>query len=213
MTLLRSAVLFVFLGLSGVAGLPGGSGVAWAAPASSAWQASYDAEVRGDYRASLEALEQLTGADRDTYLFHLRRGWLRTQLLAYEDAVGDYQAAVDKEPGAIEPRLGLTLPLMGLRRWRDLLTVCDEVLAKDPLSYSARASKAWGLYNLGRYGEAATTYRAVLADYPGDVEMKAGLAWSLHLDGRSALARKLFEEILAIAPNHATATTGLAATR
>jgi len=186
-------------------------GAAAADPA--VWQASYDAEARGDARTALEVLEGLEGQDREGYLFHLRRAWLRYSMGAFEDAAADYRAAAALAPGAVEPLLGLTLPLMGLRRWGDALETADAALALSPGNYLAASRRGWCLYSLGRYGEAAEAYRDVLEGYPSDSEMRSGLAWSLHLQGRSAEAAVLFGEILAVAPAHAGARAGLEAAK
>ena len=177
-----------------------------------AWQASYDAEARGDLRQSLASLEALPEADRDPYLFHLRRGWLRYGLGAHEDAVASYTAAVAAAPAALEPKLGLMLPLLALRRWTEAAAVADQVLAVDPRSTLARSRKAWCAYNLGRFAEAEAGYRAVLADYPSDVELRTGLGWSLQLQGRSAEAAAEFRRVLAVAPRATSAFQGLSET-
>jgi tetratricopeptide (TPR) repeat protein len=188
-------------------------GASLAAPAApERWQASYDAEARGDLRASLEALEGLEGEVREGYLFHLRRGWLRYLLGAYEDAIADYQAAAALAPEALEPLQGLMLPQLGQRRWLDALETAEAALALSGEDYLALSRKAWCLYNLGRYAEAEGAYRAALRRYPSDQEMAAGLGWSLQLQGRSQEAAAVFEGILAVAPRHESARAGLEAT-
>lgn len=212
---LRSS-LFVLLLVGGTLAATVSPGPAVAQdPAATAqqWQASYDAEARGDLRGALEALEAVGQESRDGYLFHLRRGWLRYSLGAYEDAAVSYKAAVQADGKATEARLGLMLPLMGLRRWADAAGVAEEVLAIDAENYTARSRLAWCRYNQGRYADAEAAYRKVLAGYPSDVEMRTGLGWSLHLQGKSKDAIAEFDQVLAVAPQYTTAIQGKAAAK
>lgn len=174
------------------------------------WQASYDAEAVGDIGEALSELEGLPPSERTTYLFHLRRGWLRYLSGAHTDAIAAYQQAAKLAPDAEEPLLGLTLPQMALRRWIDVGETCRAILARDPGNVVARGRLAWSLYSLGRYSQAEPVYRGLVEDYPGDVDLRSGLAWSLLHQGRKAEARPLFEAILAVAPRHAAAKEGLA---
>ena len=173
------------------------------------WQASYDAEVAGDYGQALGALESLSAKERTTYLFHLRRGWLRYAAGAHTDAIAAYQQAAQTAPDAEEPLLGLTLPQMALRRWMDVAATCRTILERDPGNVTARGRLAWSLYNLGRYDDAEPVYRALVADYPSDVDLQSGLAWTLLHQGRTGEARPLFQAILRVAPRHAAAKAGL----
>jgi tetratricopeptide (TPR) repeat protein len=173
------------------------------------WQSSYDAELRGEYAQALEALEGLTARERSTYVFHLRRGWLRYLAGAYPDAIAAYQEAARLAPNAEEPLLGLTLPQLALKRWVDAGATCRTILERDPGNATARVRLAWSLYNLGRYPEAEPLYRALVEDYPSDVDLQSGLGWSLLHQGKKADARRHFEAILAIAPAHAAARAGL----
>ena len=172
-------------------------------------QQSYDAEARGDYGSALGALEHLPQSERQTYLFHLRRAWLRYLSGAHTDAIASYQQAAREHPDAVEPLLGLTLPQLALKRWIDVVTTCDQVLKRDPGNATARGRKAWALYNLGRYADAEPVYRALVRDYPGDVELRSGLGWTLRNLDKKADAKQVFQEILAIAPRHESARAGL----
>lgn len=173
------------------------------------WQQSYEAEAAADYGGAIAALERLPEPERRTYLFHLRRGWLRYLSGAGADAVADYQEAARLEPRAVEPLLGLSLAQMALLRWVDSEQACRAALEREPSNSTARVRLAWSLYNQGRFPEAETVYRELVAAYPSDVDLRAGLAWSLLLQGRTGEARVELEAVLAVAPNHVTARAGL----
>lgn len=176
-----------------------------------AFSTSTLAESRGDYAAALAALDRADGPAIDATVLSMRRGWLRYLAGAHEAAVTEYEDAVRRSPSAVEPRLGLTLPLMALRRWAEVLEQCDAILATRPGESTAAARRAWALYNLGRYAESERAYAALVADWPTDLDLRAGLGWAACQQGRTAAARAAFAQVLAMDPDHETATQGLAA--
>jgi len=174
-----------------------------------AFQRSVDLESEARYGEALRAMDAIEGATRDSYLFHLRRGWLTYLEGAYAESIAAYEAAAAKAPKAVEPRLAVLLPQMAARRWLDAEKAARAALALDADNYLAESRLAYVLYNLARYSEAAAAYAAVLALYPGDVEMRTGYAWSLLKLNQSADARREFQAVLAVAPRHASAQKGL----
>lgn len=175
-----------------------------------AYRASYAHEAKGELGEALAEIDGLPAAARESYVYHLRRGWLLYLLGRYWDSIAEYKHAIGAHPKAIEPRLGLMLPQAGLRLWRDVAATGKLVLARDPHNRSARTRVAWAYYNLGRFGDAEAEYRAVLRDYPSDVEMRAGLGWSLLKQGRRADARAQLQAALDVAPDYEAAKAGLA---
>jgi tetratricopeptide (TPR) repeat protein len=177
---------------------------------SRAWQRSYDLESQGGYEDALTALYAVPTQAR-SYTWELRRGWLLYLDGEHDLAVGAYQAAVRAQPSAVEPRLGLLLPQLADRRWKDAEATARSVLRLDADNATATGRLAWALYNLGRYAEAERQYHAALRAYPADVDLRAGLGWSQLMQDRAAEARATFQEVLDIAPEHRVAGEGMAA--
>lgn len=177
----------------------------------SLYQESYSLEARGDTSQALaKAREVLKISPRD-YVAHLRVGWLSYLDGKYEEAIKHYRKAVSLRPDAVEPKLGLMLPLMASHRHKEAIAVAEEILAKDPLNYLASSRRAFSLYLTGKHSEAEKEYREILELYPSDVEMMSGLGWSLLKQGRFSEATRIFEELVRIAPRHVTGNDGLAA--
>lgn len=188
------------------------SGVAASSDAS-VWRQSYQLEAKGQHDAAASVLEELTDGGRQRYMYTLRRAWLAYLAGRHVQAVAGYRAAVKAQPQAVEPRLGLMLPLMALRRWQETEQVGHDVLRIDPHNRIAKQRVALALYRLGRFKEAERTYREVLARYPSDVEMRAGIAWCLLRQGQKDEARRLFAEVLIVAPDNVGARAGIAAVK
>jgi tetratricopeptide (TPR) repeat protein len=172
------------------------------------YQESYVLEAEGKHKAALKAIEGVLERDPRDYVAQLRAGWLAYLAGDNQRSADAYGKAVKLEPGAVEPRLGLMLPLMAAGRNKEALAAADELLAIDARSYLGASRKAFLLYTLGRFAKAEEQYRAVLALYPSDVEMMAGLAWSQLQLGKKAEARATFERLLRVAPKHVTGREG-----
>ncbi len=177
--------------------------------AAAKYSQSYELEGRGEHTKALSMLESLPKDKRSGYVYHLRRGWLQYLSGKHDESVSSYKKATSAAPNAVEPKLGLMLPQMALRKWKDAVATGRAALKLDARNYLASSRLAWSLYNLGRYDEAEKYYRQMHELYPADVEMTAGLAWALLKQGDKSAAAKLFEQVLDVAPNHVSSLQGV----
>ncbi len=173
-----------------------------------AYRRSYAAESSGDSAGALAALDKVQSHD---YVYSLRRGWLCYLLGRFSESASAYEAAIQLEPGAVEPRLGAMLPLMALRRWKEAEAHGREVLSRAPGDFTAQSRLAYIHYTQGRFADAEGWYRKALGAYPASVEMRTGLGWSLLKQGKSREAAAEFNRVLAVAPDQASAKEGRAA--
>jgi tetratricopeptide (TPR) repeat protein len=181
----------------------------WGETISAIYQQSYEEEARGKYQEAIFVLMQASQAGDNSYLYHLRLGWLQYLATKYPDSVNSYRKAGLLSKDSIEAKLGLMLPLIAQGKWSDAEKVGREILSLDKLSYLANSRLAYIYYNLKQYKDAEAYYRNVLLYYPGDIEMKTGLAWSLLKQDKKEVAEKVFSEILRYVPNHISANTGM----
>ena len=177
------------------------------------YKRSYTLEAKGKYSEALAAISSLSQSLRRSYFFQMRVGWLRYMSGKYSASVDAYKAAAALQPAAVETYLGMTLPLMAARKWKDAEGAAGRALRLAPGNYLATTRLAWIQYNLGRFADAERTYRAVLKLYPSDLEMNAGLGWAVLKQGRKAAAARIFTSVLTRSPEYATARTGLEASK
>jgi tetratricopeptide (TPR) repeat protein len=170
---------------------------------------SYAHERQGQIKAALADMTTVLQRDDGHYVATLRAGWLSYTAGDYTAAARYYQAAIKLAPEAIEPRLGLMLPLMALGQWSAAEAVGNEIVQRDPRSYLARSRLAYVYFSQGRYSLAEKTYDAVLDDYPSDLDMMLGLAWTQARQGRTGQASASFARVLALQPDNASAQKGL----
>lgn len=177
------------------------------------YQESYALEAAYNYDRALRQLAGIPAEGPDAYLLPLRRGWLLYLLGRYDESVTAYRRAVAANDTAIEAHLGLTLPLMALRRWGEAEQAARAVLAQAPGDYLAQSRLAYCLYSAGKHGPAAQVYAELVARYPADVEMRTGLGWARLKLGDTAGARSAFADVLHLVPDHSSAQDGMSALR
>ncbi|MCA9648837.1 MAG: tetratricopeptide repeat protein [Myxococcales bacterium] len=170
---------------------------------------SYAHEAKGELTEALAEIDALPKAQRQTYVYQLRRGWLLYLLGRYWDSLEAYRAAAKLRPKAIEPQLGMMLPEAALLLWLDVLETGRRIRDRAPHDYLATSRMAWAAYSLGRFAEAESLYAELVELHPADVEMRAGVGWSQLKQGRRSAARATFEAVLQYAPDHASARLGL----
>jgi tetratricopeptide (TPR) repeat protein len=174
-------------------------------------QRSYDSEAVGKVADSLSVLDQLSSPRKESYVVTLRRAWLLYRLGRFAESVDVYVRAISLAPGAVEPRLGILLPQLALRRWGDVETQARAVLKLEPGNYLATLRLAYACYNLQRYAESTALYRRLKDLYPSDVEVQSGLGWSLLKQGKLPEANVEFRNILEVSPKHELSKEGLKA--
>lgn len=175
------------------------------------FEASFEAEGRREYGTALnEVLEILRVAPGD-YVATLRAGWLYYLRGQHEDAIVTYRKAVGIAPKSVEARMGLTLPLMAMGRWKETEEACAEALKLAPGDIIAMQRIAYAQYMEGSFAAAKASYERVLAFHPSDIEMMLGLGWTELKLGNMAGAKAEFQRVLRIRRDNLRARAGLEA--
>ena len=170
---------------------------------------SFMQEAKGDYAGALTSMAGIIEKMPENYIAVLRCGWLNYCKGSNDEAVGYYIKAIKLAPGAIEPRLGIMLPLMALKAWRSVETYAHDVLSMTPDNYAALSRLAFVFYTQGKYGKALKLYLHLAKLYPSDVDMKLGVALTYLKMGNKSDAARLFREIVLIYPQNIKANEGL----
>lgn len=174
------------------------------------WRQSYALEARGDHEGALRQVEGVVQRSGASYITALRSGWLLYLAARYAEAEAAYRKAISFEPAAIEPKMGIMLPLMAMRRWKEAERFGEEVLKAAPGESVVEGRMAWIAFNLGAYERAERLYRKVVLAYPGNIEMRTGLAWTLLKMNRLKEAKAEFDRVLSFAPDFQGAREGRA---
>lgn len=181
-----------------------------AADVADLYRQSYRLEAQGKSAQAADTMKKVRARAGSSYFVDARSAWLEYLAGRYADSERAYRMAIADKPQAIEPKLGLTLPLLAQHKWRELELACRDVLKLDPKNAVARARLAHAYYSRGNYPDSATIYRGLVADYPADLDHQTGLGWALARMGRGREAKAIFAAVLAVSPDNPNAGQGMA---
>jgi tetratricopeptide (TPR) repeat protein len=176
------------------------------------FQDSYDQEAMGHNQEALAALDKLSSEKNGSYIALLRKGWLQYCLGKNALAIESYTKAIAMAPKAVEPLLGILLPLIAEKQWAAAERHARGVLKIAPENYLATLRLAYCLYNQNKFPEAQKLYQKLVEAYPSDTEARSGLGWALLKLRRTKDAAAVFRAVLDFAPKNTLAQKGLAAT-
>ena len=162
------------------------------------YEASFTYEAQGKYPEALNSVLQILQNQPSDYIANLRSGWLSYLKGDYEAAEGYYKKSASLMPKAIEPKLGLMLPLMALKKWNEAESIGKELLAVDTHNYLVNSRLAFIYYSSGQLPKAEQFYLKVLDWYPSDTEMMIGLGWTYKKLGKPKEAKEFFTKVLSI---------------
>lgn len=175
--------------------------------AQKAFQASYDAEGKGDFT---NAIQQITSIYRaESYEINIRLGWLNYVSGRFTEALPYYQKCIDMMPMSIEARLGFVNPAAALGNWAQVEKQYFEILKIDPMNTTANYRLGLIAYGRQDYETALKYFNKVLNLYPFDYDTALMTGWSLLKTGKLREAKIMFQKTLLIKPNDSSALEGL----
>lgn len=170
---------------------------------------SIELEAESNIDSALAILLTDYKTNEKNYLFNIRLGWLYYSKGDYFKSVEYYNKALTIQPGNIECRLGITLPLSKLEEWDQIKEQYQKVLEIDPVNYTANL-------RLGQNYLAASEYKnakkyLVIANrlYPSSYEPNLSLGWAYYYLGENNKAKELLTNALMLNENDSLAVQGL----
>lgn len=106
--------------------------------------------------------------------YNVKKANYRLEDGQYEEAVEEFNRALEKNPDHVLAHLGLAVSYMQMERNREALEEFDRTIALDPDLAAAYADKGILLDRLGRYEEALVAYKKALEL---DAEILEGPGW------------------------------------
>ena len=101
------------------------------------WQNSYQLETAGKYAEAMAVIDSISVNSSDAEFKLLRRGWLFYLNGRFDESIREYRLAIDRNSKSIDARLGLTLPLLSAKRWREAEQAARTALDLAPGNYTA----------------------------------------------------------------------------
>lgn len=174
------------------------------------WAESYELESQGDYAGAILTLAPILEADPANEFAILRTAWLKYLHGDYNASMRDYRAALELNDQSLEARLGLTLPLLAQRRWREAAGVAEEVLAVAPWNYYAHIRLMIAEEGQRQWQTLARHAREVSARYPSDATILVYLARAEARQGNLESALGVYGQVLERIPGHEEAAAFIA---
>jgi tetratricopeptide (TPR) repeat protein len=175
-----------------------------------AWQSSYQLEAAGKYTEALAAIDTVAANGPDAELKILRRGWLYYLPGRFDESIREYRLAIDRNAKSVDARLGITLPLLAAKRWREAEQSAQAALALAPNNYTAMLRLVIALEAQKDWNIMAKVAANMVASYPTDASAYVYLARANAWLGKRDEAHAAYESALSRYPGHLEAKAYLA---
>jgi tetratricopeptide (TPR) repeat protein len=169
------------------------------------WQSSYTYEAAGKYVDAMSVLDTVTANGPDAELKLLRRGWLYYLPGRMDESIREYRLAIERNPKSIDARLGLTLPLLATKRWREAEQASKAVLDLAPNSYVGQVRLATAQEGLQDWSALLKTASSLTTSFPTDATSFVYLARANAWLGKKPEALAAYSAVLARAPGNTEA--------
>ena len=166
------------------------------------WQNSYQLEALGRYSDAMAALEPIAASGPEGEFKTLRRGWLFYLAGSYNESIREYRLATERNSRSLDARLGLTLPLLAEKRWRDAELAARAALELAPNNYFGLLRLAIAQEGQRDWTNMVKTTSILVATYPSDAS-----AYVYHARANAGLGKRddalaAYSSVLVRLPGH-----------
>lgn len=168
----------------------------------SAWRNSYQFETAGKFTEAIVAIEPVLVNGPDAEFKLLRRGWLYYQAGRFDESIREYRLAIERNSQSVDARLGLVLPMLAAKRWREAEQAARAVLDIAPHNYTALVRQAIAQEGLQDWQALSKTANTLVADYPSDATAYTYLARANAWLGKRSEAVAAYNSVLVRYPAH-----------
>ncbi len=175
-----------------------------------AFNNSINFALKGNYQKAIDELINIYKDHANNYLVNLRLGYLYYLQKNYDESIKYYQKAIDlTREKAVEPFLGLTLPLAAKEKWNDVERIYGKVLSIDTNNYTANLRLGQIYFNRKEYSKSEKFLLKSYEQYPSEYEPNLYLGWTYFYLNKKSEAKKHFINALMVSENDKSAQEGL----
>ncbi len=168
------------------------------------WQ-SYNFEKMQNYEDAIKVLMPIYNKYPNGYTINLRLGWLYYLKGNYKNSIFHYKKAMKVFPYSVEAKLGYTLPLLAQEKYKDVISVCYQVLQIDFYNYYGNLRLSYALRKIKDFTNAKKVVLKMLALYPTNTEFLTELGIIYYELKDFISAKKVFNDVLILDPVNSTA--------
>jgi predicted Zn-dependent protease len=166
------------------------------------WQLSYQFETASKYADAISAIDNISANSADAELKSLRRGWLFYLQGNYNDSIREYRLASERNSRSVDARLGITLPLLAQKRWREAEQNARASLELSPNNYTGLLRLAIALEGQRDWANMVKAGTALVTSYPSDASAYVYLARAHAWLNNRAEAVTAYRAVLSRYPGH-----------
>lgn len=174
-----------------------------------AWKNSYQLEASGKYYEAIAAINHVPANGPDAELKALRRGWLYYLPGSFNESIREYRLAIERNRRSVDARIGVTLPLLAQKRWREAAQNAKAALELAPNNFTALLRLAMALEGQQDWEGMAQTATLMAASYPSEVSAYVYLARANVSLARQGDAIAAYTAVLVRDPSNLEAKTWL----
>lgn len=167
---------------------------------SSVWEKSYQLAAAGKHEQAAEVIEPMADAGNEYAI--LRYAYLMYLQGENADSISYYKKAISLNPDSIDARLGITLPLIAQKRWRQVKFYSQQVLGISRWNYTAHLRLMIAEEGMRKWGTLAEHAAKLAKVYPGDATALVYLARARAWQGDVAAAKAAYRKVLVRLPAH-----------
>jgi tetratricopeptide (TPR) repeat protein len=172
----------------------------------SAWMNSYSLEASAKYAEALAAIDKVAANGSEAELKTLRRGWLYYLQGNYNESIREYRYAIERNRQSVDAQLGVTLPLLAQKRWREAEQHAQSSLSLAPNNYTGLLRLTLAQEGQRDWATMAKTSTTMVSLYPSDSSAYVYLARAYAWQGKRKEAVAAYSSVLARYPGHQEAT-------
>ncbi len=173
----------------------------------SVWKESYQLEAKANYQQAASKLSSLLESNNEYAI--LRYAYLNYMQGEFNDAIHYYKKAIELNPASIDAKLGITLPLMAQKRWRQVKLYTHQVLTLSHWNYTAHVRLMIAEEGQRQWTTLAGHAAQLSKAYPSDTTALVYLARAYAWQDNKADAKKIYNDVLIRVPGHYEATAYL----
>lgn len=167
----------------------------------SPWLASLTLEGKQQYQQAIDVLQPMLTSSQAEFAL-LRQGWLRYLQGQYRQSIFTYQQALKQNPHSLDARLGITLPLLAQKRWREAAKYAKQVIELSPWHYLAHVRLMLAEEGQTHWNALEKHARALSLRYPTETTPLVYLARAYIWQGKPKKAVKTYRRVLSRLPAH-----------
>ena len=175
--------------------------------AESVWKESYSLQAKGEYEKAIKVLVKANVSGEYALLRYAYLNYLQGN---YNTAINKYKQAIKLDPASIDAKLGVTLPLLAQKRWRQVKKYTLQILQQSHWNYTAHLRLMMAEQGMRSWDDLVTHAKQLAKVYPAAATPLVYLARAYAWKGKVRNAVTIYRKVLKRIPDHIEATQYIA---